>query len=109
MVLCIRRLIIWSPEKKGFGVQPSWWSKYDGPILEVLYESGKALPPRVILFNLEYEDRASPHRSTVKRRLKRLTNHGLTEKVDDSGYYIITDKGQSWLEGDLESVEIEEQ
>ncbi len=89
-------------------MQPSWWSEYDGPILEVLCESGKALPPRVILFNLEYEERASPHRSTVKRRLNRLTEYGLTEKVDDSGYYVITDKGRSWLEGDLDVSEIED-
>ncbi|QLG51186.2 ArsR family transcriptional regulator [Natrinema halophilum] len=88
-------------------MQPSWWSKYDGPILEMLYESGKALPPRVILFNLEYEERASPHRSTVKRRLKRLTDHELTEKVDDSGYYILTDKGRSWVEGDLDNRDLE--
>uniref|UniRef100_A0A7D5GW71 Phage repressor protein n=2 Tax=Natrinema halophilum TaxID=1699371 RepID=A0A7D5GW71_9EURY len=73
----------------------------------MLYESGKALPPRVILFNLEYEERASPHRSTVKRRLKRLTDHELTEKVDDSGYYILTDKGRSWVEGDLDNRDLE--
>lgn len=87
-------------------MQPSWWSKYDGPILEMLYESDKALPPRVILFNLEYEDRAAPHRSTVKRRLKRLTNHGLTENIDDSGYYIITEKGRSWIKDELDVAEL---
>ncbi|WP_081655519.1 winged-helix domain-containing protein [Halopiger goleimassiliensis] len=88
-------------------MQPSWWSEYDEPILEILHESGKALPPRVIHFNLEYENRASPHRSTVKRRLNRLCDHGLTEKVDDSGYYIITDTGERFLEGELDAESIE--
>lgn len=88
-------------------MQPTWWSEYDDPILEVLAESGKALPPRVILFNLEYEDRASPHRSTVKRRLSRLAAYGLVEKVDDAGYYVVTETGEAYLAGDLDPSELE--
>lgn len=84
-------------------MQPPWWSEYDEPILEFLAESGAAVPPRVILFNLEYRNIASPHRSTVKRRLSRLTEHDLVEEVDDAGYYIITESGRSFLQTELNS------
>lgn len=84
-------------------MQPSWWSEYDGPILEFLADCGAAVPPRVILFNLEYRDIASPHRSTVKRRLDRLTEHDLVEEVDDAGYYIITQDGRRFLKNQLDT------
>lgn len=87
-------------------MQPPWWSKYDGPILEFLADCGAAVPPRVILFNLEYRNVASPHRSTVKRRLERLITHGLVEEVDDSGYYIISEKGKQYLNGDLDGTDL---
>jgi len=80
-----------------YPVQPPWWSKYDGPILKLLADTGAALPPRVILFNLEYREMASPHRSTVKRRLERLAEHGFVEKVGEGGYYMILPKGEEYL------------
>jgi len=83
-------------------VQPPWWSEYDGPILEFLADCGAAVPPRVILFNLEYRNIASPHRSTVKRRLDRLTEHDLVEEVNDAGYYIITQYGRQFLNDELD-------
>lgn len=89
-------------------MQPAWWSEYDRPILELLAESGKALPPRVILFNLKYENRASPHRSTVKRRLQRLSSHGLVEKVDEAGYYVVTETGEQYLSGEIDANELKQ-
>lgn len=83
-------------------MQPPWWSEYDGPILEFLADCGAAVPPRVILFNLEYRNIASPHRSTVKRRLDRLTEHDLVEEVNDAGYYIITQYGRQFLNDELD-------
>lgn len=88
-------------------MQPSWWSKYDEPILVFLADCGAAVPPRVILFNLEYRDLASPHRSTVKRRLERLAEYDFIRKVDDAGYYVIAEKGQRYLDGNLEPEEFE--
>jgi predicted transcriptional regulator len=82
-------------------VQPPWWSEYDDPILEFLADCGAAVPPRVILFNLEYRNQASPHRSTVKRRLSRLSEHEFVEEVNDSGYYIITEKGRRYLANEI--------
>lgn len=87
-------------------MQPSWWSKYDDHILAFLEDCGAAVPPRVILFNLEYRNIASPHRSTVKRRLSRLTEHGLVDEVDDSGYYIISEQGQQYLADNLDPSEL---
>jgi repressor of nif and glnA expression len=78
-------------------VQPPWWGKYDDDILSLLQETGAALPPRVIEFNLEYRDVASPHRSTVKRRLSRLEEHGFVENAEDSGHYVITERGLEYL------------
>ncbi len=84
-------------------MQPPWWSEYDEPILEFLADCGAAVPPRVILFNLEYRNIASPHRSTVKRRLARLTEHDLVMDVNDTGYYIITEEGLTFLRTELDS------
>lgn len=84
-------------------MQPAWWSEYDEPILEFLAETGAAVPPRVILFNLEYQNIASPHRSTVKRRLSRLTEHGLVKDVEGAGYYMITEDGRTFLRTELNS------
>jgi hypothetical protein len=87
-------------------VQPTWWSEYDEPILEFLADCGAAVPPRVILFNLEYRDIASPHRSTVRRRLNRLKTHEFVEEIDDSGYYMIAEKGRRYLANELYPDEI---
>ena len=84
-------------------VQPPWWSEYDKPILEFLADSSAAVPPRVILFNLEYRNIASPHRSTVKRRLSRLTEHDLVKEIADTGYYMITDDGRALLATEFDS------
>lgn len=88
-------------------VQPQWWSKYDDPILQFLADTGAAVPPRVILFNLERREIASPHRSTIKRRLARLQEYGLVEKVGEEGYYEITDLGKGYVVGEVDAAELE--
>lgn len=88
-------------------VQPSWWSKYDDPILQFLADTGAAVPPRVILFNLERREIASPHRSTIKRRLQRLQEYGLVEKVGEEGYYVISELGEAYLSGDIDASELD--
>jgi repressor of nif and glnA expression len=75
--------------------------KYDPAILELLNESGLALPPKAITFNLEYLDIASPAKSTTQRRLRILSERGLVEKIDQqAGYYEITQAGRDYLSGD---------
>lgn len=87
--------------------RPPWFGKYDEPILEFLAESNVAAPPAVITFNLDWHNIASPAYSTVKRRMRKLAAYGLLEKVNsDAGYYAITDKGQSYLAGELDPSEL---
>ena len=74
--------------------------------MEFLADCGAAVPPRVTLFSLELQDVASPHRSTVKRRLERLTQHELVKEVNDSGYYIISKKDRQFLDGKLDGTEL---
>jgi hypothetical protein len=87
-------------------VQPRWWSDYDEPILKFLADCGAAVPPRVILFNLEYQNLASPHRSTINRRITRLREQDLIKKVDDAGYYRITGRGRQLIDEDLDASEL---
>ncbi|WP_410764927.1 winged-helix domain-containing protein [Haloferax sp. DFSO60] len=88
-------------------MQPAWWSKYDDPILQFLADTGAAVPPRVILFNLERREIASPHRSTIKRRLQRLQEYGLVEKVGEEGYYVISELGEAYLSGEIDAAELD--
>lgn len=80
---------------------PEWWSKYDNPILELLADCGIAVTPAVVRFNLAREMIAPPHRSTVNRRLDILSTYGFVERVDDPGYYEITEKGEQHIAGEL--------
>lgn len=80
-------------------------TKSDPAILELFDETGIAMPPAVVSYNI-----TGVSHPTVKRRLPVLTDHGLLEKVDESkGYYQISQKGRDYLSGelDVEDLEIE--
>ncbi|MGQ3723476.1 winged-helix domain-containing protein [Natrialba aegyptia] len=80
----------------------------DDSILEYLAERDVALSPRGLDINLEREGIGISYR-TINRRLKQLHEKGLVEKVDgDKGWYIISDKGHKYLEGDLDASELED-
>ncbi|TYT61813.1 helix-turn-helix domain-containing protein [Natrialba swarupiae] len=80
-----------------------WMTKSDPAILEFFEEVGIAMPPAVVSYNLD-----GVSHPTVKRRLPILVDHGLLEKVDTNrGYYEITDRGRSYLEGELEATDLE--
>jgi len=81
----------------------SWMTKSDPAILEFFAETGIAMPPAVVSYNI-----SGVSHPTVKRRLPILVENGLLQKVDDSkGYYRITDRGESYLAGDLEADDLE--
>ncbi|WP_084777787.1 phage repressor protein [Natrialba sp. SSL1] len=83
----------------------SWMTKSDPAILEFFEETGIAMPPAVVSFNIK-----GVSHPTVKRRLPILVDHGLLEKVDeDRGYYQITDRGRAYLSGELEADALENQ
>jgi predicted transcriptional regulator len=80
----------------------SWMTKSDDAVLELLLDTGIALPPAVIAFNIDVSH------PTVRRRLPKLLEHGLVRKADeDKGYYEITEKGRQYLAGDLDASELE--
>lgn len=82
----------------------SWMTKSDDAILEFLDETGIAIPPTAIAFNLE-----KISRPTVDRRLPKLEGAGLVKRYEDPrGYYEITNRGRAYLAGDLDAEELEE-
>ncbi|SEQ94520.1 helix-turn-helix domain-containing protein [Natrinema salaciae] len=81
----------------------SWMTKSDPVLLEFFEETGIAMPPAVVSYNID-----GVSHPTVKRRLPVLEDHGLLRKVDDSrGYYRITDRGRAYLEGELDAADLE--
>lgn len=76
-----------------------WMNQTDDRILEVLEESGLILSPMVIAKNLEYS------RSWISERISKLENSGLIEEVD-SGYYMISDTGIAYIEGEIDPDDI---
>lgn len=81
----------------------SWMTKSDPALLEFFEETGIAMPPAVVSYSID-----GVSHPAVKRRLPVLEDHGLLRKVDDDrGYYRITDRGRAYLEGELESEDLE--
>jgi len=77
--------------------QPASWMQLpiDDRILESLDSSGMILSPSVIAINIDKS------RDEVNRRLSTLVEHGLVTRVQ-RGYYEITERGQRYLNGDLD-------
>jgi Fe2+ or Zn2+ uptake regulation protein len=69
-------------------------------VLELLVESELALPPTPIYENLRM-DGATFSKRTVHRKLKRLQDADLVERVvPEKGYYRATDAGHEYVDGD---------
>ena len=91
-----------------------WMNETDTAILEFFEELDSpdtpsvALPPTAVWFNLSVEMGVLERsKSTVSRRMKKLGDIGLLSKVDDErGYYRLTDKGRTYLAGELEADEL---
>ena len=75
-----------------------WMSEADERILEIL-ASGLMLGPTTIAKNADLS------RQWVSERLSILVAYEFVEQVDD-GYYEITDRGQQWLEGEIDASEL---
>lgn len=74
----------------------------DDRILEFLAKSGAAHNKRGIELNIALLGE-SISTSTLDRRLPKLETAGLVETVDDAeNYYRITDRGRTYLEGELD-------
>ena len=77
-----------------------WMNQTDNRILELLDESDLILSPAVAAINLDYS------RNWVSRRMSKLEDAELIEKVDGS-YYRITGQGRAYLSGEIDAEELE--
>lgn len=76
-------------------------NKATDPVLELLAETGLALPPKTMLVNFNRKLNDPPSRSTVFRAVSDLQAHGYIEKYPAAEtHYVITDEGRSYLRGD---------
>ena len=81
----------------------------DDAILELLEETGMALTPKVIAFQVEYDY------TYLRQRLRVLEDHGVVaypeetpEGVSQTGVYEITSLGRRFLAGEATRDELEE-
>lgn len=87
-------------ERRAMRPRVSWMNQTDDYILELLDESDLILSPSIIAVNLDYT------RNWVSKRLAKLRDSGLVERVNE-GYYQITENGRDYLAGDLDAEELE--
>ncbi|WP_336134181.1 hypothetical protein [Natronomonas amylolytica] len=84
----------------------------DDAILELFQEESAreslVLPPNVVWYNLvEQRNRVQKSSDTIARRMQKLAELGLLEKVDyEGGYYRLTEQGQEYIPGETRLVEI---
>jgi predicted transcriptional regulator len=83
-----------------------WMTPVDRDILERLWNEGNRelrLTPGMIAENVDWGDQA------VREHVLELRDHGLIEHVDqDRGVYQLSDRGRAWLNGNLDTEELEE-
>lgn len=72
----------------------------DDRVLEAL-DAGLVLSPAIIAYNIDKS------REAVARRLSELTTAGLVSRIE-RGRYKITNKGRSYLEGELDARQLEQ-
>ncbi|ELY81204.1 winged-helix domain-containing protein [Natrinema pallidum] len=77
----------------------------DGLILEFLETHDLELPAKPLYRNLNRHGHEIGY-STVRQRLSELEEHDLIEKIDEAGYYAITEKGQAYLAGNVSMDEL---
>lgn len=81
-------------------------NKATDPVLELLAESGLALPPGAIHYNLTTVMTIS--RATVTRAITDLDDHEFVRKpADTDTYYRITETGRHYLEGEVDASALE--
>jgi len=76
-----------------------WMSIWDDRILEVISSDDDKVGK---VSELEKCDLIRISRTHVGRRCKKLAEHGLLRPIGD-GVYIITDRGEAYLDGELDT------
>ncbi|WP_348606961.1 RQC domain-containing protein [Halobaculum rarum] len=85
-------------------------NEVDDAILEFFaaQDQGLALPPAPVWYNLtQTYGVLDKSKETVARRMRKLPERGLLEKIDEKrGYYKITEKGRAYLAGEITSSDL---
>lgn len=79
--------------------QLDWKNSATDPVLRLLAESGLALSPKSIVYNLEVQLERPPSRATVHRALSGAREKELVSQPTGS-LYEITEKGRLYLSRD---------
>ncbi|WIV68824.1 MarR family transcriptional regulator [Natrialbaceae archaeon AArc-T1-2] len=79
-----------------------WMAPVDYEIMLFFDEYPILVSPKVLAVNIEYD------RQYVSRRCSALSDAELLESVD-TGLYQLTEKGQAYLEGELDVSELEQE
>ena len=79
-----------------------WMTQADERVMEFLLEKDIVASPSVIAANIDYTG------EYISRRCRTLTDAGLLQRVDASNYRL-TDLGERFLKGEIESDEIGEE
>lgn len=77
-----------------------WMTQMDDQILELLQSAGIVLSPSIIAYNLDVS------REGATRRLQKLTNYRLVDRVE-RGKYKISKSGSEYLMGKLDASKLE--
>ena len=77
-----------------------WMTQADERVLEFLYEKEIIASPSVIGANIDYTG------EYISRRCRKLADAGLVQLADATNYRI-TEKGERYLNGDLDASELE--
>ena len=80
----------------------SWMTIWDDRILEYILEEESGSPAE-----LERSGYIRVSKSQISRRLRRLAEYGMLQHLGN-GVYVITQRGEDYLAGDLDADDIEE-
>lgn len=85
-------------------------NEVDDAVLELFdrQDDGIWLSPALVHWNLtEVYEATDKSKETVARRMRKLVKRSLLSRVDQRGYYKITDKGRDYLRGNLDVEDLE--
>ncbi|MFC4246497.1 winged helix DNA-binding protein [Natribaculum luteum] len=77
----------------------SWMTIWDDRILEYIRREGSGSPKE-----LEESGYVRVSKSHISRRLRKLAEHGLLTHLGN-GVYVITERGEAYLDGELDTSE----
>ncbi len=85
-------------------------NEVDDLVLELFarQDDGLWLTPSLVHWNLvKVYEATDKSKETIARRMRKLVDRGLLEKLGGRGYYRITDKGKDYLSGDLDADDLQ--